>query len=184
MNIFVLDGSPEESARQHNDKHTVKMCIEYAQLLSTAHRVLDGHFYYGQTKNGRRIQRWFLADEREHNLYKATHVNHPSAIWARDSEANYLWLSRLFDALLSEYTYRYGRTHKSSELLPFLRNPPVNISNTPFTMPPQAMPDYCKRESAVEAYRTYYIEEKAHIAQWSKRNVPGWFVTKKELQVV
>ena len=42
MNIFFLDKDPRECARQHCDKHVVKMVIETAQLLSTAHRLLDG----------------------------------------------------------------------------------------------------------------------------------------------
>ena len=42
MNIFYLDREPKTCAEMHCDKHVVKMIIEYAQLLSTAHRLLDG----------------------------------------------------------------------------------------------------------------------------------------------
>ena len=42
MNIFVLDDNPITAAKQHCDKHVVKMIIESAQMLSTAHRMLDG----------------------------------------------------------------------------------------------------------------------------------------------
>lgn len=42
MNIFVLHDEPSLAARDHCDKHVVKMVLEYAQLMSTAHRVLDG----------------------------------------------------------------------------------------------------------------------------------------------
>ena len=56
MNIFYLNESPETCAQMHCDKHVVKMIIEYAQLLSTAHRVIDGNPYYDKTKNGRKIQ--------------------------------------------------------------------------------------------------------------------------------
>ena len=42
MNIFYLDNHTHRCAKQHCDKHVVKMIIEYAQLLSTAHRVIDG----------------------------------------------------------------------------------------------------------------------------------------------
>ena len=41
MNIFFLDKDPIIAAQYHCDKHCVKMILEYAQLLSTAHRVLD-----------------------------------------------------------------------------------------------------------------------------------------------
>ena len=42
MNIFYLHKDTRKCAEYHNDKHTVKMILEYAQLLSTAHRFLDG----------------------------------------------------------------------------------------------------------------------------------------------
>ena len=42
MNIFYLHPNPQTAARMHCDKHCVKMILEYAQLLSTAHRDLDG----------------------------------------------------------------------------------------------------------------------------------------------
>jgi hypothetical protein len=60
MNIFYLHNDPEECAKQHNDKHVVKMILEYAQLLSTAHRVLDGHEVTELTAGGRKIRRWKL----------------------------------------------------------------------------------------------------------------------------
>jgi len=46
MNIFYLDRDPRICAEMHLDKHVVKMIIEYAQLMSTAHRVLDGDEYF------------------------------------------------------------------------------------------------------------------------------------------
>ena len=58
MNIFYLNNNPKVCAQMHNDSHCSKMIIEYAQLMSTAHRVLDGESYYGKTANGRKIQRW------------------------------------------------------------------------------------------------------------------------------
>ena len=42
MNIFYLDEDVQKCAEYHVDRHVVKMILEYAQLLSTAHRVLDG----------------------------------------------------------------------------------------------------------------------------------------------
>ena len=40
MNIFYLHEDPIQNAKWHIDKHIVKMPIEYAQLMSTAHRML------------------------------------------------------------------------------------------------------------------------------------------------
>ena len=53
MNIFYLNEDAQISAQEQCDKHICKMTIEYCQLLSTAHRVLDGIDYYDETKNGR-----------------------------------------------------------------------------------------------------------------------------------
>ena len=47
VNIFYLHEDPVQNAKWHIDKHIVKMPIEYAQLMSTAHRMLDGHMYIG-----------------------------------------------------------------------------------------------------------------------------------------
>jgi hypothetical protein len=77
----------------HNDKHCVKMIVEYAQLLSTAHRILDGE-QYAAVQNGRCIQRWKLNDERENTLYKASHTKHPSQLWVQQTDSNYFFLYR------------------------------------------------------------------------------------------
>jgi hypothetical protein len=42
VNIFYLHEDTKECAKQHLDKHVVKMILEYAQLLSTAHRYSMG----------------------------------------------------------------------------------------------------------------------------------------------
>ena len=71
MNIFYLDRDVKTCATYHNDKHVVKMILEYAQLLSTAHRMLDGKEYI-DASSGRRIKRWRLEDDQMENmLYKA-----------------------------------------------------------------------------------------------------------------
>lgn len=65
------------------------MIRDYAQLLSTAHRVLDGDMVIGVGKTGRKQTRYVLPDSRESLLYTASHVNYPSAIWVRKSHHNY-----------------------------------------------------------------------------------------------
>ncbi len=159
MNIFILADSPQESAVAHCDKHVCKMMIEYAQMLSTAHRVLDGDEVISES------------------LYKVAHKNHPCTIWARTSKKNYLWLFRLWKNLSMEYTLRYGKFHASwVKLNRFLEFPPKNISDGNLTEQPQCMPEYCKdKEDVVEAYRNYYIKEKSNFAKWNYTIVPDWF---------
>lgn len=185
MNIFYLSADPKECAEMHLDKHVVKMIIEYAQLMSTAHRVLDGEEYTDLTANGRRIKRWRLADERESQLMKASHMNHPSGIWCRDNESNYSWLYTMWTHLLNEYTYRYGKNHACGRLKEILSNAPTNIAQGSFYAPTPAMPAEIKIESAnpvagrkydvLKSYHNYYIQNKAHFAKWTKREVPIWF---------
>lgn len=174
MNIFYLDLDTQACAEAHCDKHVVKMILEYAQLLCTAHRVIDGTPYMEKTKANRNITRYGLKDAREATLYKATHINHPSAVWVRQSKSNYDWLYRLFSKLLEEYTYRYGKTHKTSELLGILKHSPTNQPNIGVTPMLQAMPDEYKQPSAIAAYRDYYLTAKKSLLQYTKRNAPEW----------
>ena len=182
MNIFYLDKDPSVSASMHLDKHVVKMCTEYAQLLSTAHRLLDGELYIGRTKNNHKIKRWKLHDERENNLYKAGHVNHTSAVWARVSRSNYYYLYFLYMATLAEYTYRYGKIHGASKPSLWLQRAPHNLCDKKgLTEMPQCMPEYCKVPgNPIKAYHTYYIHEKKSFATWkgkvNGRKQPEWYI--------
>ena len=165
MNIFYLDRDPEIAAQMMCDKHVVKMILESAQMLSTAHRVLDG-------------------DEHADNvgMYKMTHKNHPSAIWARTNSSNYEWLWEHMEALMTEYTHRYGKHHATERLDHSLWEFPKNIfhGDNEFTDPPQCMPDYCKNDDAVSAYQTYYILEKSDFATWKRRDKPEWFYEREK----
>lgn len=176
MNIFYLDNDPEIAAQYHNDKHVVKMILESAQLLSTAHRVIDGVEVQAKSKTGRNVKRWSLNNEYDSVYYTATHINHPSAVWVRSSGEHYIWLHNLFEFLLKEYTVRYGKTHKCQELLKPLQTFPKNQNYVPFQQPPQAMPDDCKvHNDSVEAYRNYYIKYKNKMASWKVRGTPVWY---------
>ena len=114
MNIFFLDEDSKMCAQAHCDKHVVKMILEYAQMMSTAHRVLDP------------------PSELIEPMYKPTHKNHPAAVWVRESDANYKWLYDLWFWLAKEYWWRYDKMHKTWEKLynkiPKLRQSKLNKS--------------------------------------------------------
>ena len=185
MNIFYLHEDPVQNAKWHIDKHIVKMPIEYAQLMSTAHRMLDGHMYIGRTANGRRIKRWKLLDEREDILYKASHVNHPSAVWVRESIENYFQMYKIYMATLAEFTHRYGKVHGASRPSLYLMRAPLNIPLVRGTQIPQAMPDYCKVEGdPITAYRNYYINEKKRFATWKNKEIPEWFMNQNQSDIM
>lgn len=176
MNIFAIESDPIDCAMSMVDKHVVKMILETAQLLSTAHRVLDAeHLYFDKSKNGRNIKRWKLPDERDQHLYSATHVNHPSAVWARASNNNYNWLYCHFCGLLAEYTYRYGKVHKCDAMREWLQYPPRNIPVGYLTPVTPAMPDeYKVPGDSVTSYRNYYRGAKQRMHKWTKREAPEW----------
>jgi len=177
VNIFYLHHEPKLCAEMHCDKHVVKMIIEYAQLMSTAHRVLDGEEYFDKTANGRKIRRWRMEDPKyESGLMKASHVHHPSNVWVRASKANYVWLNQMWNHLLLEYTHRYGKRHACADRMEVLYAWPENIPNLPFTEPTPAMPDDCKiAGSPLASYHKYYIEKKVRFAKWTKRDMPIWY---------
>lgn len=201
MNVFALSTDTEECARFHCDKHAVKMICEYGQLLSTAHRVIDGEMRGFEMPDGRvkyarvlpgeepRIvedaQRDPLLPVRHRlkfdGLPAATHEGHPCAVWARASVDNYSWLFCLFGDLLDEYTHRYGRRHDYSRLLPTLCDAPADrvwrrtAAHGP-TPIPLVMPEpYQVNGDPIESYRNFYVAEKSAFARWTGRPVPGWF---------
>jgi len=158
MNIFYLHAIASKAAEYHCDKHVVKMILETAQLLYSAH--------------------WMLNPEGLHeDAYRKTHVNHPCAIWVRESLSNYRWLAELGYWLCREYRYRYGnKTHKTEARLLWLReNPPAGLVDIGTTPPRQAMPDENKHPDPVTAYRTYYLENKfmiRGIVKYTRRKSP------------
>ena len=154
------------------------MIIEYAQLLSTAHRIRDGQEYYDLTANNRKIKRWRLPDDREQRLMKASHVNHPSNVWARANHLNYKWLYEMWVHLLDEYTYRYGKVHACARLKDDLAKLPEKIPvGLSETEPTPAMPDDCKiTNNSLASYHKYYNEKKTRFARWTKRPAPNWYI--------
>jgi len=161
MNIFFLDFDVKKCAEYHCDKHVVKMILETAQLLCSAHHVTGGTA-----------------------PYKLSHKNHPCSIWVRASLSNYLYLCELGLALGEEYTHRYGKKHKSVEVIEWCLSNRPNIHDVDFTSPPMAMGDEYKiGNDVIESYRNYYKGAKSEIVSWKNRETPDWFLQKKELDL-
>lgn len=152
MNIFVLDRDPMVAARYHCDKHVPKMVLETAQMLCTA-----------------RI---------EHGLdapYKPAHRNHPCTKWVGQSLGNYMWTWCLGMGLGLEYEKRFGKTHKSHEVIKRCMKGSAHMGGPDMTPFAQAMPDEYKTDDAVDAYRAYYAGEKAYFASWERGETPHWW---------
>jgi hypothetical protein len=160
------------------------MIIEYAQLMSTAHRVLDGYeeiekrYVQGSLPaRWRNVRVWRHPESyMDKGLMKASHINHPSNIWLRKSKENYTWLLKMWLHLLAEYTHRYGKQHACEKYIDFLYTAPKNIPIAPFAQPTPAMPDECKiLGDSLASYHKYYIDKKVSFAKWTKRETPIWF---------
>ena len=154
MNIFLLDTDTKKCAQYHCDKHVVKMILETAQLLCGVHH---------------------MTNQITEAPYKLSHRNHPCSIWARESLSNYLYLCELGLELCKEYTYRYGKRHKSQDVIEWCLINKPNIADKEFIEPARAMPDEYKSNCVVESYRSYYMGEKSKIAVWKNRETPEWF---------
>ena len=155
------------------------MIVESAQMLSTAHRMLDGEIKRAPSKSGKTMSKhWTLPDNRESVLYKAVHMAHPCTVWSMINTGNYWWHYVHFTALCDEYTYRYGKRHKSQEVIEWCLINKPNIPDIGFTEPAKAMPDEYKVKSVVESYRNYYMGAKSGFAVWKNREKPEWFKEK------
>ena len=151
MNIFYLDKCPVKAAQVQYNKHVVKMILESAQMLCTAHHCYGDKYQV------------------ENVPYKQAHLNHPSTVWTRRSKSTYMWLYNHMMALGNEYTKRYGKTHLSiTKCKDFLAIPPRHIQGDDWCQPPQAMPDEYKTECSIQAYWNYYIGEKHVVVNHNK----------------
>lgn len=195
MNIFYLSHNPNICAKMHCDKHVVKMCTEYAQILSTCHRFYDHvkktKYWCIDPKDSKKNKWkpiWLLRNESiditngtivNKQCYIQSHVNHPACKWVRSSIDNYTYLFDLFKSLLEEFEIRYGKSHKSSNYIQKFICPPRNMidigskSEIPrmFDKWDSEIPHYNNR---VDEYRKYYLIAKRNILLYKNSNVPYW----------
>lgn len=151
MNIFYLHSDPKVAASYFYDKHKVKMILECAQMLCTAHIALGN----------------------DDVPYKKSHLNHPSSVWVRANNENYQWLYKHMLALGKEYTKRYNKTHLTiTKCKDILAVAPLSIPTGDFTEPPQCMPDEYKVDNdSISAYWNYYEQDKYKIANKNEQKI-------------
>ena len=179
MNIFAVNEDPRLAALQLPDKLVPKMIVESAQMLSTAHRVLDG-------------------DERADmlHLYKKAYENHPSCIWVREDAMNYWWLWMHALTLCQEYEWRFTSEddpigmHKTVPIINALQELPLNIPANKDTNwevlqdLPLCMPDQYKTEGGYDqtttgAYQKFITQDKPYMQDVFKAYTRA--IQKKEL---
>ena len=182
MNIFILDKNPKIAAEYHCDKHVVKMILESAQMLSTAHWLQALQLFNKQMSDFKRVRdaKEFLNVNLQESMkppYKMTHVRHPCTIWTTESIENYVWHVKLLFYLCCEYTKRYGKIHKTAQYIKwFVNHRPHNIPKTGMTPFKICMSeDYKISLDPVECYKEYYIKDKSRFAKWKTGNQPQWY---------
>lgn len=151
MNIFILSKDIKKSVSYYVDKHVIKILLEVSQLLCSVHHM-----------NGKQAP------------YKLTHKNHPIGIWARSSLSNYNYLCSLGMELSHEYTYRFGKIHKSQQVVEWCIENKPSIQNKGLTSFYLAMPEEYRCLCPIESYREYYRREKNHLFKWTRREKPYW----------
>lgn len=134
-------------AQNHCDVHLIKMILETAQMLSTAHIVLDNNVV----------------------AYKKTHENHPCAVWMRETSENYAWSVLFLTELLAEYTFRFGKVHATSRHLKALAVVPKAIRFGKRTEFARAMPEYLKTLGVIDAYKALLRRK---LRNWKARENP------------
>lgn len=154
MNIFILSEDPVEAAQMQCDQHVVKMTLETAQLLCSP-------FPVGIAP------------------YKRTHFQHPCSIWTREAKDNFQWLCDHGKALAQEYTYRYGKVHRSEQVIDWCMAHRdmlqfSQLRRTPFAV----VVEHADTDSdAVTNYRRFYLTNKRRFARWQRgRACPVWWV--------
>lgn len=179
MNVFFTSAFPRIAATHLADQHS-KMILEVGQMLSTVVRVHVG----GD-----------VADQ--HNLYRATHRNHPCVQHLSADQGYMAWVCQWGVDMAFEKNRRTGKLHKSLDVI--LRATRVleeylyreslldaypHPRAVPLAMPEDLWPTPGCRlvspEEAVQAYRRYlnrkYAEwaAKDRPAKWTNCEAPEW----------
>lgn len=98
LNIFFWDADPKTNARYHGNKHVHKMIVEYAQIASTAYRLL-------------------VTDYEGDDIYKKTHATSNVVQWTAESSAHYDYVVSLGLALVEERERRRKLYHRICDRL-------------------------------------------------------------------
>ena len=161
MNIFAIEkdkyGNVDwvASAQSQDNYRVVKMVLESCQMLCTALRSQG------------------IEDEK---LYRPAMPRHPCTLWVGTSSANFLALCEHTQAMLDEYTARFGKIHKCQAVLDAclgLFNE-KNFSCHHLTPLAMAMPEHFKSDDVVESYRRYYASKPN--VRYPRNKIPKWFV--------
>lgn len=193
MNIFAVSSNPINSAQQLLDKHIVKMPTESCQMLHTNALYFNYRSIYGVEPSLKDLKEFHK--QINSKMMKPAMLNHPSTIWARESQDNFNWLFIHAHALCEEYAFRYGKEHGSLRRILETEIPedygkswafsiegltPVSIAMADeYRLDREQYfidnPNFSDWDYVIDCYRNYYLEGKWEFAFWKKNRRPDWF---------
>lgn len=183
MNLFVLDSNPTAAARALHNAHLRKMILETAQILDGGTRAILNDLYPGE-------------DHRIVGIPKSQRDN-PVILSARSGHV-YEWALHYFQALLTEYRYRFAKSHSYDrqgmvslfkERWYLIHRYFPSRKGFRLAMPTLyrgRLPDHVAIHEAVGPYRSYYANEKlwdrgGTPMLWTKTPPPYWLSTEAAL---
>lgn len=156
MNLFFTSPNLQQCAIDLDDIRLRKMVLETTQILQIA-----AYLWGCRT------------------TYKPTHKNHPCVVWASEHQYNYIKIAELLTELVSEYNYRFQKTHKCEDLIPEIQEHIRFIGQRRVPRPPPNCTDF-KQLPLNAAYKKHLSKKwlmDAKIGRsptWTKRDVPSW----------
>jgi hypothetical protein len=158
MNIFAIEGDTEtgkidwvKSAQSQDNLRVVKMILESCQILSTV-----------------------LNEQGLDAPYRSFNPKHPSCLWAAESAANFMNLALHCEAMIAEYSERFGKTHKCAAVLNKIVSMfDVDLFPTAKCTPLRlAMPDEFRSDNPVVSSRKFYASKPR--LRYPADKIPTW----------
>jgi hypothetical protein len=171
MNIFFTNPTPLLCATALDDLRLNKMVLETAQLLSGAI-----HSFIDQGDNR------LTADEQA-QLYRSTHINHPSAKFARSTARNFTWLVMHFDNLAQEFEGRRSKTHKSYYQIRPLTTNYTDWDHDSYILEADDIKPYLACDADLKLLEDPFLAYRKHMLRkwlvddtptWTNRPIPEW----------
>lgn len=181
MNYFCLEDTFRKNAKSLDLLRLPKMIVETAQILSTSIHIRGdrcGSFH--------------------DRLYRVTHENHPTVKWAVSHSLNCRHLCSYLQALLEEYTRRFGKVHSVTKMIPAFHvvwgECTIDEKPTFNTLPPMTMPEPFKVftlgaynnlgvanfhpvPDVIESYRRFFASKPR--VSYDINEIPRWFLQKR-----
>ena len=170
MNLFTTSDNTKACVQALDDVLLGKSIVETAQMLSTAIHLND------KIKN------------KPEGIYKKYNANEEHNKWVRENKTNYKWTIHYLIDALTEYSYRFDKTHdtwnvakilvqyeqyfEDGEMTPFTRKFSKDIENYDELM---------ETKNTCYAYQKYLStkwrmkEEQGKTPNWTKRGSPEFY---------